>query len=92
MKILLRFNTDIGPRVVCVEGGDKETAMAIAEAHRFSGNEAALLDDQGRFDMREHLRKQKDVLLATREAAALALFDRSTNVAPIKRKKPVGSA
>jgi hypothetical protein len=87
MKILLRFDTDIGPRVVCVEGGDKETATAIAEAHRFSGNEAAVLDDEGRFDMREHLRKQKDVLLAAKAAAATALLDTSPNVTAIKRKK-----
>lgn len=70
MKILIRYETpDLGPRVLVVEGGDKATATAIMNAHLalYPRNDvldlesppAVLLEEAGRFDMRQHLRRHK---------------------------------
>lgn len=59
MRILLAFRTALGSRVVVAEGGDPETARAIAEAHRSLGLDAHTLEDQGRFDMKAYLKRVK---------------------------------
>lgn len=59
MKVLLSYRTAIGTRTIVAEGGDLETARAIAEAHRTLGQDAYTMEDQGRYDLRAHLKRHK---------------------------------
>jgi hypothetical protein len=42
-----------------VEGGDPDTARAIAESHRALGLSAYAMEDEGRFDMRKFIKAHK---------------------------------
>ncbi len=84
MKILIQWNTALGSRVVVAEGGDPETARAIAEAHRALGLSATVLDEQGRFDIRAHFRK----LAALKARNKLRVITRDPKVTQLKRRNP----
>lgn len=81
MKILLRFETPLGSRTIALDGMDKDTASAIIEAHQHAGGGAAILNDQGRFDMKQHFRK-----LAKAKARAARKISFAENVVSLKRR------
>ncbi len=76
MKILLQYRTELGARTIVCEGGDANTAKAIAEAHRSNGLEAHTLEDQGRYDMKAHFRRMK---------IRAARVPKGENIVPIKQ-------
>tara|TARA_R110000868_G_scaffold92457_6_gene256626 strand:+ start:1955 stop:2221 length:267 start_codon:yes stop_codon:yes gene_type:complete len=88
LKILLRWDTAIGARVLVAEGGDAQTAKSIAEAHRALGLDAHVLDDEGRYDMRKHFQRLKaEQARANTKAQAAALVEAGVTILR-KRAKP----
>ena len=59
MRVLLAFQTALGSRTLIAEGGDPDSARGIAEAHRAQGFNAHVMEDEGRYDMRAHLKRNK---------------------------------
>ena len=66
MKVMMRYDTDLGPRTVVVEVGEPETARAIAESHRFlcgtehaESPEAFCLEEVPRASLKSHMQRHK---------------------------------
>ena len=91
MKLTLRFNTTIGPRVGVLEVSDEITASAILNAHLGQNGEAddevpcgAIRMEVPRLSLRDHLSRHK----RRQERAGLALVQADPKVTRLRRPKP----
>ncbi len=59
MKLLIRYDTSLGPRTVVVEAGDPVMAMAVANAHRTLGGYAECVEEIPRYSLKSHMLRHK---------------------------------
>lgn len=84
MKLLLCFRTELGPRTVVAEIGDRATAQAIVNAQLALGEGASLVDEMPRLSVKAHMAKHKRAMAkAAREPTTVA----PGNVTPIKQRR-----
>lgn len=91
MKLTLRFQTNIGPRVGVLEVSDEITAKAILNSHLGQNGEpddeipcGALRDEMPRLSLSNHLAKHRK----SREKAALKIIASDPKIAAFRKRVP----
>ncbi len=82
VKLTLRFQTNIGPRVGVLEVSDEAAAIAILNAHLAGGSEGALCPEMPRLSMKDHIAQHKRKQKRARSKAVPA-----PNVLPLRKQR-----
>lgn len=83
-KLLLHYQTSLGPRTIIAEVADRDSAQAVCNAHLALGERASLVEEMPRLSIKDHMAKHKRTQA---RAKKLTVIEQPSNVTPIRKAR-----